>query len=294
MDKSPDSIRDVPDDEENDPSAQPNIALMFELEERAIAQRTRKIRTAVLLSSCILLLGIGGYAWVRHSEQPGVPVAHGPDSESPPITAREIREQGASDYTQKVIAVNGIGDKELLVNLYNFDANRFLKGKEIVDDPKELRRLLIEKRAELKSSLIVIFAGASFDGEPGNNRSLCRRRTCYVGKLVSAIPNIAPNKLWMIAAGEHKAPGPAGSDEEDREEKVQASPNGEQVLRGQRKLLLITIPDNASGTGNKSASDIVKAVVESLRRGPLLPTEYDHGQSEPTPFADMKCDLLTP
>ncbi|HYJ88171.1 MAG TPA: hypothetical protein VEW46_19055 [Pyrinomonadaceae bacterium] len=294
MDKSSDSIRAIPD-EENDPSAQPNIALMFELKEREIARRSRQKRTAVLLVSCGILLAIGTYAWLRSSAHPEGPITNGAGGVAlPAITAREIREQGASDYTQKIIAVNGIGDKELPVNLYDFDANRFLSGKKVVDDPDELKRLLVEKSAELKSSLVVIFAGASFDGEPGNNRNLCRRRGCYVGELASAILGVAPKNLWMIAAGEHNAPGPLGSDDEKREEDVRASPNGEQVLRGQRKLLLITIPDNATGTAYKNASEVVRAVVESLRRGPFLPTDYDHGQSEPTRFADMKCDLLTP
>jgi hypothetical protein len=294
MDKSSDSLRDVPGDEENDPFAQPNIALMFELKERERARRTRQIRMAILLLFCSLLLGIGGFAWMRSSTDRKEP-ASGPEFEpSPAVTVRQIREQGVSDYTHRVIGINGLGNEELPVNLYDFDANRFLRGKEVVDNPDELKLLLIEKSAELKRSLVVIFAGASFDGEPGSNRNLCRRRGCYVVELASAIPGVATNKLWIIAAGEHNAPGPVGSDDENREEDVRASPNGAQVLRGQRKLLLITIPDNVTDTAHKNAADVVKAVVEILRRGTFVPTDYDHGQSEPTSYADMKCDRLSP
>jgi hypothetical protein len=291
MEKSSDSIRAVAGEEEDDPAAQPNIALMFELKEREIARRSRHIKTAGLLFSCILVLGVGGYAWMRYWSEP-VTVTNGPRETLPTIIAKEIREQGEGDYTQKIISVIGLRETELLVNRYDFDANRFLRGKEVVDDPDELRRVLIEKSAELKNSLIIIFAGASFDGEPGDNRNLCRRRGCYVGKLAAAIPGVGADRLWMIAAGEHHPPN-SGSGDENTEENIGASPNGAQVLRGQRKLLLITIPKTAAGPSLENASEVVRTVVEALRRGKFVPTEYDHGQSEPTPFANMRCELPT-
>ena len=295
IDKSRESIGGGTHDEENDHSAQPNIALMFELKEREIERKTRRARTAVLIFSAAVLLAVVGYLWVRYATPQDEPRASGHGNSAPPVvSAREVREDGVKNVPHKVIAVSGVADKELQVGLYDFDANHFLIGREVVDHQEELQGLLEERGAELKSSSIVIFAGASFDGDPGDNRKLCLRRGCYVGKLALKIPGVSQDQLWVIAAGEHKFPGPPVPDEEQKEDDVRSSPNGEQILRGQRKLLLVTIPSDAgTGVAAGDASALVKAVVEVLRRNNFLPTDYDHGQWEPTPFAEVKCDQIT-
>lgn len=279
-------------DEEADPSAQPNIALLFKLREREIERKKLRARIVAVLCAIGVLAAAGGvYLWLRDKQPPDDPLAESSPPSVRTITAGGVREQVAGDYILRTIGINGLSNQEFPVGLYDFDANRFMRGQEVVDDPNELQRLLTERAADLKNSLIVVFAGASFEGVPDKNRRLCRRRGCYVGKLALTVSGAAPDRLWMIAAGEHKSPALAGPDEEKQEEDVRSSPGGEQTLRAQRKLLLITIPSDGAGG---SPPEVVKAVVETLRRWNFLPTDYDHGQSEPTPLAEMKCEQFAP
>jgi hypothetical protein len=295
-DKSQGPPGSISSEDEHDPSAQPNIALMFELKERELERKKRRTRTAIMLFAVGALVAVVGFLFVRYAYPPAETPPDGPPGPTAPVvTAKEVREQVAGDFILRTIAVDRPGEQELTVGLYDFDANRFMRGQEVVDDPNELKRLLTERGADLKRSLLVVFAGASFDGEPGVNRNLCRRRGCYVGKMASSIPGVAANRVWVIAAGEHKSRDFAGPDEESKEEDVLGSPGGQRTLRSQRKLLLITIPlDGASGAAQGGAQGVVKTVVDALRRGALLPTDYDHGQTDPAPLADMKCEQLTP
>lgn len=290
MNKTEDIVDDLEMDD--DPAGQSDLALMFSLNERErILKRRRKVVISILFLGVIVLCGSGLFYFRDYF--PGFSEAGNNGNQPSSETDLKVKsEQVTGNFVLKQIEFKGFEGNPLLVDLYDFDANRFIKGKDQITNQPLFETLLDEKKGSLKDSIIIIFTGASFEGKPDDNRELARRRACYVGSLLTQKLQIDPNLIRMIIAGEFKSAEFNGiADEEAKEEKFKNERDSELQLSAQRRLILITLPlSKIDAAKQNSQEEVLQSLIKSFRQNNLLPTSYDHGlQSQPTLMNKMDC-----
>jgi hypothetical protein len=261
-----------------------DIALRIE---RAQLEATKRRQKRWWFTGLMLLVTGGGIYGGYH-------VLTRPQAPSAPAKAREATISAEKPIplencllTKAVVTTN---NDRFAVRLYDFDANRFLKGKELLADPSGLQRIFWaeqkEHAKEFADAWIVIFAGASFESDASFNLNLCRQRVNAVANLMVQETGIIGQGYWAIRAGEFKAEGIAEADEEVAEER-RAAELGERKLAEQRRLIVIVILPPQSRTPQEAQTQL-SSVVKTLSDHRLLPTNYDYGQTEPAPIEIMR------
>lgn len=243
--------------------------------QRAIAQNRRSRLRLIALFLIIGLVGAsyGGYILYNKWKPRSVT--------SPPALAEFAFHPGEVKvmdyYTIRTARVTTPANGELDVILYDFDSNRFLKGKVILDNQAVLEGIFRGLREELQKSWIIIFAGASIEGKSSRNLILCRERVRAVYQIMRNDIDITGLGYWAIRAGEYKGRGALLTDED--EERI-AERIGESGLADQRRLIVIaTIPKQSQPASNFAG--IMNNLAKLFYDNEFLPSDYDNSRTEP-------------
>lgn len=245
----------------------------------SLAARRRMIRQFLFILSVLFVGGISVFSFIyyRGSFTP-LPVLNKPFmAVSVPIVEDTYQLVKAEGY------LPGIG--KFQAHTFDFDSNRFLKGRDVLTNPDVLKSTFRQPTFQyaLQNRWVVIFAGASFEGNEEHNRNLCRRRVRGVFEILTHTEGIIPRGYWGIRAGEYReilpnSTSPLSEEEEER----QARKVGEQKLAGQRRLIIIAIGPASLEHSFENGNRIVVRVVAMLREKNIIPHIYDYAISEPS------------
>ena len=241
-------------------------------------RRQWRFRVVISVATLAIIAGaIGSY--FRVTKNARVPAPRGGE-----VTFRDVSESffdyGASSEMRLILP----DECEFAIRIYDFDAHYFTPGENQVSDEPKILTALLEHQKDFEDSQVVIFAGASFEGQPERNLDLCRCRVWNVARLMlrEGINNLG---YWSIPAGEFRLKSaPDGSTENDAEteaaEEEEAKRLGESGLSTQRRLLVVKVKPLQPESGD-SAQAHLNHVVEALGAKGMLPTNYDRGTANP-------------
>lgn len=275
-------------DAPEDPSWAPKdeIAIRIDAHREAQAERARldairqKRRRIMAFLIVIAAAGLGYTGWyfrssIRKSGAPQPAAATAKMEVGQPVDAIEYMLTRASTTLPD--------GKSYELRRLEFDANRFLSGNATLDNADKFRATLSSEsfRQEVKDAWLIVFAGASFDGDPEANRQLCRNRVTSVATTIKNTPGIAAKGFWGISAGEKAPPGTTPVSE--KEENAIAARIPEAERRKQRALIIVAArATNPSGAA--PPPDFIRQLSALLYHHGLLPSDYDAGTGEPVPL----------
>ena len=243
-----------------------------------LLRRQWRFRVVISVATLAVIAGaIGSY--FRAAKNPRVPAAHGGEVIFADVSV-SLFDYGTSSEMRLILP----GEHEFAVRIYDFDANYFTPGENLVSDEPKILTALLEHQKDFEAAQVVIFAGASFEGQPERNFDLCRCRVWNVARLMlrEGIDNLG---YWSIPAGEFRLKGaPEDSTEEDAateaEEEEEAKRLGESGLSSQRRLLVVRVKP-LQPESDDPAQAYLNEVVEALGAKGMLPTSYDRGTANP-------------
>ena len=251
-------------------------ALERQARQEAELRNRRRRRVALYLGVAVLIIGIAGGAVFTQGRlrKPQLrPVA--PLKASANLISETVSLTHVTKHVEMTLP--DVGSFE--VDLFIFDQNRFLKKQTTLVDEDVFKTTVQSLRESLLGKWIIVFAGASMEGDPDRNLKLCRDRVSAIAGWLK--DNVSPNGFfWVLPVGEFREIRD-GRELDEAEEDAIARRMGEEQLRKERQLVLITIQPNARSV---QPQRIVEGTVSQLRTSMLLPTNYDHGTSMPAPF----------
>lgn len=249
---------------------------------QAELRRQGKRRRIAFLMSVLVISGLGylGYRYypylrINRSLQPSGKPSDG-------IIVNLEKPTPTDTHTLKKATVTVPNQGAFNVQVFDFYSSKFLKGKSVLSDPKPLKAALIEIGKETGNSSLIIFAGASFEGDPEENLNLCQQRIMAVEQMLNQ-SRVTSKGCWGMRAGEMKGDfRDARASNEEEEEEEAAKSIGESGLSRQRRLILaqITRADQAqSEIDHQTMIQLATAFYDPN----LLPNNYDFSGSAPTP-----------
>ena len=258
---------------------------------RQIEIRSRRRVVVVLILAVSATVGATAtYYWSRWFPPGPQPTqVHSKPAEKPSqvsVTGRSI--QDACQVVAADAYVAGFGS--FSIKVFDFFANRFLRGKEVLSNSGGLQDAFHQEffQSALKDSWVVIFAGASFEDQEDYNLELCGRRVRYVVQLLRETEGISPRGLWGIRAGEYRETPPGRTTAlSEEEEEVQAKLMGPKKLATQRRLLIISITPVGKQFPAANDQAIVAATAQLLLENGIIPKNYDYASTAPT-FIDVQ------
>lgn len=243
--------------------------------EAALARRRRR-RIFGIVFVCLAAAGPAAWLLSHTRDQATAP------RPAPPSDVVTVSRTVDKAWILTKLNVRANGTNTFAVDVFDFDGDRFLKGKRVLDDAQSFRDAIAGASNELRDTWLLIFAGASVEGIPEDNLKLCRHRVDFVATMIAETIPGGKQRYWAIRAGEFKMTL-QGHEMSEEEEDQYAYQVGEQVLSHQRRLILVSV--KPGGVPADRSVEVVAAVARKLLEAHVLPREYDYADSTPVAVA---------
>lgn len=261
-----------------------DIALQIDetIRRNAELRRQRLLRKVTISGAAVVLLaGVVGSYFLLANRGKHISTPH-----SNELLFGEVSESVFNYGTLRETQVSLPNGRTYAIQIYDFDVYYYTQGEGRVTNEPEFLSVLIKHQKDFTDSWVVIFAGASFEGTTKKNLDLCRCRVWNVASLMSRQGKINGLGYWSIAAGEFRLRSLSADDfgedgpEVEAEEEAQAKQIGEEGLRAQRRLLVVSVKPLRQESGD-AAQPQLNEVADALAGKGLLPTNYDKGKAKP-------------